>query len=329
MGGVSPLAVNLTGTLSITASDTLNANRGITIAANGTGRINVATGANTVTYGGNITGPGKFIKMGDGTVVAGGTHSHAGGTDVYGRLIMDGSSTGTAAFAVKTASALGGNGTLGGTGSIAGPVTVESGASIAPGAVGGIGTLSLNGDLTLGAGSLLAIDLGAPTTGDRINVAGTTTINGGTVNVTDAGGLATGIYTILDYAGALGGSFSNLTLGTVPAGFTINLVDTGSLINLDVTGAAAGLLGDFNEDGKVDAADYVVYRKNVGGGPLPNDDGLGSPVGPAHYNLWVAHFGEMEMGGGSGVGAAPVPEPASLALLMFGLAAIAFGRRGR
>ena len=86
-----------------------------------------------------------------------------------------------------------------------------------------------------------------------------------------------------------------------------------------------GLLGDFNEDGNVDAADYAIWRKNDGpNAPLPNDNGLTTQAD--RYNLWVSNFGEMS---GSGSGLAAAPEPASVALLMMGLAAMALGRRSR
>jgi hypothetical protein len=59
---------------------------------------------------------------------------------------------------------------------------------------------------------------------------------------------------------------------------------------------------------------------------LENDNGLGTPIGPAHYNLWRANFGKPP-GAGSGLGAnAAVPEPSSIALLVLGMTALA-GRR--
>ena len=63
---------------------------------------------------------------------------------------------------------------------------------------------------------------------------------------------------------------------------------------------APGLDGDFNGDGTVDAADYVVWRR---------DDGS-----PEQFNLWRANFGMTEAGGGAGGGSAAVPEPASIML---------------
>jgi hypothetical protein len=64
----------------------------------------------------------------------------------------------------------------------------------------------------------------------------------------------------------------------------------------DVVGGAVD--GDFNENGIADAADYVLWRKNVGSNTaLPNDGGLGTPIGNNHYDLWRAAFGDT--GGGT------------------------------
>jgi hypothetical protein len=81
-----------------------------------------------------------------------------------------------------------------------------------------------------------------------------------------------------------------------------------------VLAAPAGLLGDFNSDGKVDAGDYVTWRKNNNtSNSLANDNGLGVPVGTAHYNLWRANFGKPP-GSGSSLEGAAVPDPATLPL---------------
>jgi hypothetical protein len=72
-----------------------------------------------------------------------------------------------------------------------------------------------------------------------------------------------------------------------------------------------GLTGDYNNNGIVDAADYVIWRKKSGtNASLPNDS-IGGTIGPAHYDQWRAHFGQTLSGSGSslGSGAAAVPEP--------------------
>jgi hypothetical protein len=80
------------------------------------------------------------------------------------------------------------------------------------------------------------------------------------------------------------------------------------------------LPGDFNTDGRVDAADYVTWRK-----------GLGTTYTQADYDVWRAHFGQSAPGTGSGLGVSAnvaVPEPATLELLMFAAAGSCL-RRGR
>jgi hypothetical protein len=75
--------------------------------------------------------------------------------------------------------------------------------------------------------------------------------------------------------------------------------------------------GDYNEDGKVSAADYVVWRNHDGTDfDMPNrDPALSGDIGQPDYDYWVANFGG---GGGANwrVGSASVPEPGSAAALV-------------
>ena len=71
--------------------------------------------------------------------------------------------------------------------------------------------------------------------------------------------------------------------------------------------------GDYNRDGSVDAADYVVWRKNDG-----------TQVG---FDTWRTHFGQT-VGSGSGASAnATIPEPATTVLLMCAAASLWLRRR--
>jgi hypothetical protein len=78
----------------------------------------------------------------------------------------------------------------------------------------------------------------------------------------------------------------------------------------------AALAGDFNGNGIVDAADYVVWRKNDGtqGG----------------YDAWRSHFGlpsgNANGSSGNSHSQAVVPEPATAALLIFAAAGWCFRR---
>jgi hypothetical protein len=103
---------------------------------------------------------------------------------------------------------------------------------------------------------------------------------------------------------------------------TIFLPDgTSVLVN-----AAAGLPGDFNGDEVVDAADYTVWRDNLGALDettiAGNGDGLNG-VDAADYGVWKGAFGSP---GSAGI-ASSVPEPSSLLLLAIGVAATGCRRR--
>jgi hypothetical protein len=84
-----------------------------------------------------------------------------------------------------------------------------------------------------------------------------------------------------------------------------------------------GLAGDYNDDGLVDAADYVVWRTFVGTvTALPNDNGIVGPVGTDHFNLWRSNFGNSAPGSGAALNTkgSPVPEPPSGLLALWAAA---------
>jgi hypothetical protein len=99
------------------------------------------------------------------------------------------------------------------------------------------------------------------------------------------------------------------TFGAGQTGNTLVYID-------DFQVTLAGFPGDFNFDGRVNAADYTVWRD--GGSP---DDTI------AGYNLWKANFGKTS---GSGAASNAIPEPASIALMLLAALvffAVRFGRR--
>ena len=89
----------------------------------------------------------------------------------------------------------------------------------------------------------------------------------------------------------------------------------------------AQLAGDFNLNGAIDAADYVLWRNTLGSTSNLAADGNGNRVvDSGDYTLWRRRFGAVA-GVGAELNLAPelphlVPEPASWMLLLlafFGL----------
>lgn len=87
------------------------------------------------------------------------------------------------------------------------------------------------------------------------------------------------------------------------------------------------LLGDYNGNNVIDAADYTVWRNLFGtAGPLPND-ATPESVDTDDYDYWKSHFGET-LGGGS-VASAAVPEPGTLLVSLLGVVGVGIVRGRR
>ncbi|HEX4412221.1 MAG TPA: PEP-CTERM sorting domain-containing protein [Lacipirellulaceae bacterium] len=126
------------------------------------------------------------------------------------------------------------------------------------------------------------------------------------------------------------GSYNRDTIATIsnlaPPSSTILYVqfvgNTGDLgylneMRVQATGVAPGVTGDYNQNGVVDAADYVLWRNSVGTTTVLPNDPVGGTIGAAQYNNWRLDFGKTA-GAGSALGAGAVPEPASLMMALFG-----------
>jgi fibronectin-binding autotransporter adhesin len=126
----------------------ISTTRGIDLGASG-GTIDISTTASEITYDGVVSGAGSLTKVGAGTLTLTGINTFSGGTAVNaGRLLVNGqvdpnSGTGTGAVTVNT------GGTFGGTGRAAGAVTIAGGGTIHGGDANQVGTLTINGGLTL------------------------------------------------------------------------------------------------------------------------------------------------------------------------------------
>ena len=193
--------------------------------------------SDALTITGLISGSGTVSQIGDGTTILAGDNSYDGATTVQsGKLVINGDQS----LATETTTVANGA-ALGGSGKIGGDVTVQAGGTLAPG--NSPGTLTVNGNLSLDAGSLLDFEFGAANVeggplNDLIAVGGDLILDG-TINVavSDTGSFDAGVYRVFTYEGDL--TDNELELGTMPTGSTVavqtsvdkqvNLINTAGL----------------------------------------------------------------------------------------------------
>jgi T5SS/PEP-CTERM-associated repeat protein len=282
----------------------------------------------------NVTGSGSSLLAGASLTVGDGgagtlNVSSAGFVGLSGGVTVNGSS--------KIDLDLGGSLEIGVSSSIANQGEIElTGNSEIRGAISNAGVLRLiNSGVTRGvtllaesqmfadnssvaslvqhAGAELLFELRGASNFDNLSATGAATL-GGDLVVSLAGGFAPALgaeFMILS-AASVNGPFAteNFSAAPLASGLAWDVLYTSTSVTLKVV---AGIPGDYNQNGTVDAADYVVWRKTDGGFP--------------GYNLWRTNFGEPA-GSGSGASAnATVPEPATLVMLI--LAAVGIGLRLR
>jgi hypothetical protein len=99
--------------------------------------------------------------------------------------------------------------------------------------------------------------------------------------------------------------------------------------NIDMLVSPPGLPGDYNDDGSVDAADYVVWRKTLGqiGEDLPADGDGSGQIDSGDFTVWKANFGNTLSPGGASSTA--VPEAGIWPIVTAGVFGIALMRNRR
>ncbi|MBI1369627.1 MAG: hypothetical protein GC162_13355 [Planctomycetes bacterium] len=158
----------------------------------------LVTGANTLTFSGNLSGAGGLTIDGGGKLILSGSNSYAGTTHVANAstLIINGTHTGGGLYTVDAGTRLGGNGSIGAN------VTVNG--TLAPG--NSIDTLSMIGNLILN--NIFEVEvLGSSI--DKINITGNLTLGGSSI-LDIIGTLTDSSYTIMTYTGSLTGTFFNV-----------------------------------------------------------------------------------------------------------------------
>lgn len=151
---------------------------------------------------------GSLVKTGTGTLTLDGANTYTGSTQVQSGKLLVGSASGSSA-ALLGAVSIANGATLAGHGTV-GSTSIASGGTLAPGNGSGVGVLTVNGDLTMNAGSVYRLEAN-PTTANstRVAVTGAANLLGGSVvHVGPDSTYTTGLnYTILSAAGGVKGAF--------------------------------------------------------------------------------------------------------------------------
>jgi hypothetical protein len=272
---------------------------------------------------------------GDGVIRTGGLTNDGSIGVGGGDLDLVGPVTNNSTVSIQSGSTARFFGPVDGPGNYPGTGTAMFLNSFSPGA--SPAEVNFGGNLILTGTATLIMELAGTAPGaqyDRLVVAGSASL-AGTLDVDLLDGFAPAAgnsFEIISAAGGVLGTFNNELLPALAPNLEWNVLYGSNTVTLQVS--APGLPGDYNDDGSVDAADYVVWRKNEGTtNALPNDP-IGGTIGPAQFNQWRANFGAMA-GSGS---VAPdsvsgtVPEPNCLPMLLAGgmlLGVAAWSRRDR
>ncbi|UYV16018.1 autotransporter-associated beta strand repeat-containing protein [Porphyrobacter sp. ULC335] len=180
------------------------------------------------TYAGSLLGTGRFDKTGAGLLtLTGNSSTYTGGTFVIGGELRVNGDYRSSVVTVQTGTTLSGTGIIGG-------LVAQSGSTIAPGT--SPGTLTVNGNVSLAAGSTVQYGIAATAPWDRILATGTASLNGTAAftNLSGANAYAFGsTYLLLQADGGRTGTFANTTgfagFGNI---YRPELVYTGTQVSL-------------------------------------------------------------------------------------------------
>ena len=166
-------------------------------------------------------------------------------------------------------------------------------------------------------GGILQADLAGAKGFGHAEVYGQADLGGGKLQLSLSSGYAPNVgdtFTLLSAAGGITGS---LSLAETPNPSPLLRWDLDIDANKVTLSAVPALAGDYNANGTVDAADYIVWRQLLDqtGPGLPADGDDNGVVDATDYDFWRARFGNV-LSAGATAATAAVPEPATLSILV-------------
>ena len=227
----------------------------------GNGQIVFNHTSTNYTFAPVIIGSGagtRTVRVEAGTTILTAASTYTGPTIINGGTLSVNGSIASSAVTVNAGGTLGGNGTVGNT-------TINGG-TLAPG--NSIGLLTVSGSLSFTAASSYMVEI-SPANADRVNVTGTATLGGATINaIFAAGTYVAKQYTILNATGGLGGStFGSMVNTNLPQGFKSSLsydsnnaylnlalsfiAPPGSGLNRNQQAVGNALVNSFNRNGGI------------------------------------------------------------------------------
>jgi T5SS/PEP-CTERM-associated repeat protein len=287
--------------------------------------------------GGTISGRGVFrgsasAPGGSGLSNLGVLSFSAGITDIYGdvnngaggKIVAAGASTVTFYDDVVNngdiRTVLGSRsvffGAVSGAGTFTGGGTTEFEGDLKPG--NSPANVTFGGDVVISPTAGTIIELAGTTKGaqyDSLTIAGNVSL-GGALDVVLLNGFVPSSgqsFNILTAAGGIDGTFDTTNLPALAGGLYFDLAYTHSAINLTV----AGILGDYNRNGTIDASDYALWRKTISqsGNALAADGNNNGHIDSGDFDIWRTNYGTQAAGSGANV-TATIPEPTSLLMVL-------------
>ena len=240
----------------------------------GSASLTVGGDNSSTTFTGVLTGTGGLVKTGTGTLILDGVNTFTGGTTVSSGVLEVGDAAHPGAT-IQGPVSIGSGATLSGHGIVKGSVAVASGGTLQPG--GTIGTLTV-GSATFASGSTYTVETNAAGQANLTVATSTIAIGSGanlaiTPDAPASSYARVTSYTILQAAGGISGTFTNVTSSAATLSpfvtYTGNAASL-TLVRNDISIATLGLTPNQTSAGTAIVAAGVNSALNQGLMPQSN-----------------------------------------------------------